>query len=139
MRWILAAILLLELILIPGPWPRPQGSPYFAQVQSSFENAPKTALLKVACLHRETVEDIIDIWEAENKNAAPSQYVIGRHIRAGECIALPEPTEMTIDEYGPLRSTLVVPEGFPTGKGVLYRAIRIKKYWTAMRTVVHQS
>ena len=139
MRWILAAILLLELLLIPGPWPRSQGSPYFTQVQSSFDNAPKTTMLKVACLHRETVEDIIDIWEAENQNAKPSQYMIGRHIKAGECIALPEPTEMAIDEYGPLRSTLVVPEGLLKGQGILYRTIRVKKYWTALGTVVQQS
>lgn len=138
MRWFLAALLLMALTLVPGSSNPPNlGSPYFSHVQDTFENVPKSVGVLILCRHRETVEDMMDIFEAQT-NEKPSTYMLEKHIKVGECYQLPRPIEMSIDEVGPLRSNMVIVEGASLGQGIAYRAIRVQKFWTAMASVIYQ-
>jgi hypothetical protein len=126
-RWLLLipAILLLTLPGLPEPsQPRPT---------KFFQTEPPTALVAVVCLHRSTVDQIIDLLLTDQR---PDQVkgVLRKEVALGECWTLPEPIEMEIAEYTtPSEQTFPVPdEDRWSRRVVLFEAIRVRSYWTIL-------
>src|SRR4051812_29648543 len=125
MRWksaLLFPLILLCLILSQGfAVGSDQGSLEQNQIEHRFE--PDEMMVYMVCQHRATIEQVITLLET-NPTVEESSKFLEKEATAGECIKLPEPIELKIEERTTLHDVPVQLPNQPLGTATLFEPVR---------------